>query len=55
MRRNEKNSAPVRKSVSVQLVKVTTSSLMSQCARARDRGAGPRIFLPSALYLSKNK
>lgn len=45
MRRNEKNSAPVRKSVSVQLVKVTTSSLMSQCARARDRGAGPRIFL----------
>lgn len=30
--------------------KVTTSSVTSQCASARDRGAGPRIFLPSALY-----
>jgi len=37
--------SPVRKSVSVQSVKVTMSSFTSQCARARDSGAGPRIFL----------
>ena len=26
------------------------SSVMSQCTRAKERGAGPRTFLPSALY-----
>ena len=42
---------PVRKSVSVQGVKMMTSlSLMSACASARERGAGPRITLPSLLY-----
>ena len=40
--------SPVRKSVSVQSVKVTMSSFTSQCARARDSGAGPRIFLLQA-------
>jgi len=41
----------VRKSVSVQGENTTTSdSLMLACARARERGAGPRITLPSLLY-----
>ncbi len=33
-----------------QVEKVTTSSTTSQCASARDSGAGPRIFFPSELY-----
>ena len=44
-------SRPVRKSVSVQGEKMMVSvSLISACARARERGAGPRITLPSLLY-----
>lgn len=48
------NAAPPRggtaKPCTHQVEKVTMSSTTSQCASARDSGAGPRIFLPSALY-----
>lgn len=44
---DHQGSRPVRKSVSVQGEKKTTSSLTSAWARASDRGAGPRTTLPA--------
>jgi len=43
-------SRPVRKSVSVQVVRPTLPSKSVTWLRAKLRGAGPRTTLPSLLY-----